>query len=255
MKKGMHTFSIEAARQYGLLESVLLTHIFYWIDHNRANSNNFHNGKYWTYNSTKAFADLFSYASEKQIKTALKHLKDMNAIETANFNEKPFDKTLWYTITEKGLSTVLCGSTDSPSRSNRQDTEVQPIPDINNTDIKPDIKHKVSNETLLERFERFWKVYPVKSGKGDARKRWLKLKPSEELTKSMIKAVEIQQHEDRRWLEGYIPNPATWLNQERWEDEPVTTKKQNNNPSKIMNERDVKDDDYADWYNIEIKNK
>ena len=38
----------------------------------------------------------------------------------------------------------------------------------------------------------------------------------------MIKAVERAQHEDKRWLEGYIPNPSTWLNQRRWEDEPFT---------------------------------
>jgi hypothetical protein len=27
----------------------------------------------------------------------------------------------------------------------------------------------------------------------------------------------------RKWQEGFIPNPATWLNQDRWDDEPDET--------------------------------
>jgi hypothetical protein len=31
--------------------------------------------------------------------------------------------------------------------------------------------------------------------------------------------VRERQRRDQRWLDGYIPNPTTYLNQERWEDE------------------------------------
>lgn len=72
-----------------------------------------------------------------------------------------------------------------------------------------------------ERFNRFWEVYPKKVGKGAARKSWDKRKPSEELTAQMIAAVRRQAQSDQWRRDGgqYIPNPATWLNQERWEDE------------------------------------
>lgn len=72
-----------------------------------------------------------------------------------------------------------------------------------------------------EKFDQFWKIYPKKVGKGAARKAFQKIKPSDELFQKMLAALE-QQSISEQWLkEGgrYIPNPATWLNQERWDDE------------------------------------
>lgn len=74
-------------------------------------------------------------------------------------------------------------------------------------------------QTAMERrFERFWKAYPKKVGKGGAEKSFLKYKPDDELTETMIQAIEAQKL-TRQWKEGYIPNPQTWLNQKRWLDE------------------------------------
>ena len=75
---------------------------------------------------------------------------------------------------------------------------------------------------MVERFDRFWASYPNKTGKQAALKTWSKLKPSAELTESILAAVEYQKTWDRWTKDGgrYIPNPATWLNQGRWEDEP-----------------------------------
>lgn len=122
----------------------------------------------------------------------------------------------------------------------------------NNTDSK---QSNVTKENVfIERFDRFWKAYPVKAGKGEARKAWLKLKPSEELTNTMIKAVERARREDDRWLNGYIPNPATWLNQARWDDEPVKPKVPRN-PNKILSERDVKEDEFETGFYADIMNR
>ena len=73
-----------------------------------------------------------------------------------------------------------------------------------------------------ERFERFWACYPRKVGKGNARKIFAKLKPSEEMLGGMIRAVELAKQSPQWQRDGgqYIPYPATWLNQERWEDSP-----------------------------------
>lgn len=75
---------------------------------------------------------------------------------------------------------------------------------------------------LEERFERFWKAYPKKTGKGKARESFAKYNPDDELTEKMISAVEAAKR-TRQWQRDngqYIPMPATWLNQQRWEDEP-----------------------------------
>jgi uncharacterized protein YdaU (DUF1376 family) len=70
-------------------------------------------------------------------------------------------------------------------------------------------------------FEHFWLAYPKKVGKGAALKAWVKLKPSQTMLDSMIAAVR-QQIEWPQWRKEngqFIPHPATWLNQGRWQDE------------------------------------
>ena len=82
-------------------------------------------------------------------------------------------------------------------------------------------KKKTVTEMRLEFFERFWKSYPRKTGKGKAREEFMKAKPNEELTQKMIAAVEASKR-TQQWQKEkgqFIPNPATWLHQQRWEDE------------------------------------
>ena len=72
-----------------------------------------------------------------------------------------------------------------------------------------------------ERFARFWAAYPKKVGKGAAEKAFAKYKPDDVLTDRMIRAVTSAKASIQWQREGgqFIPNPATWLNQRRWEDE------------------------------------
>ena len=68
-------------------------------------------------------------------------------------------------------------------------------------------------------FTEFWKNYPRKIGKGAAEKAWEKHKPDLPTVLPALKrdrATEQWRKDNGR----FIPNPATWLNQRRWEDEP-----------------------------------
>ncbi len=68
-------------------------------------------------------------------------------------------------------------------------------------------------------FESFWKLYPKKKGKKEAEKAWRKVKAGDVPEIMQALAVEIR---SEQWLKNggqYIPNPATWLNGERWNDE------------------------------------
>ena len=70
-------------------------------------------------------------------------------------------------------------------------------------------------------FNEFWKLYPRKESKQQAKKAWMKLKPDQALFDMIANALEYRRH-TKEWLaEGgrYIPHPATWLNGRRWEDE------------------------------------
>lgn len=72
-----------------------------------------------------------------------------------------------------------------------------------------------------ERFDLFWAAYPKKTGKGYARKIFLKIAPSKELFERMMAALE-KAKRCEQWVKDrgqYIPYPSTWLNQERWDDD------------------------------------
>lgn len=134
-----HSFNVEIATKYGMLEAVLLNHIYFWVKKNESNDKHFHEGKYWTYNSIKAFNELFPYATERKISNALKHLEEEGLISTGNFNEKPFDKTKWYALNKSAYSILQNRQIDTAKMSNGSCKNVEPIPD-NKPDINTDIK-------------------------------------------------------------------------------------------------------------------
>ena len=68
------------------------------------------------------------------------------------------------------------------------------------------------------RFAAFWSVYPKKEAKLDAKKAWAKLNPDAALLETILSAIEQRKKSDT-WQRGFIPNPATWINGRRWEDE------------------------------------
>ncbi|MDF0506577.1 hypothetical protein POK33_38145 [Burkholderia cenocepacia] len=96
-----HSFDIDHARAYGVHEAVLIYHLRFWIVRNRANGENFREGRTWTYNSVKAFADLFPYMSPKQVRRALEHLVEAAVLLTGNYNATGRDRTLWYAFNDE----------------------------------------------------------------------------------------------------------------------------------------------------------
>lgn len=138
-----HYFDIRVAELYGINCAVILQNLWHWIRKNEANGVNFYDGYYWTYNSTKAFKELFPYLSQKQIETALKKLRDEGIVITGNYNVVKYDRTLWYAITEKGKSILLVGKMETAPKGNGNDTEGKPIP--NN---KPNSKTTNSNTDI-----------------------------------------------------------------------------------------------------------
>ena len=78
-----------------------------------------------------------------------------------------------------------------------------------------------NNKEYIDRFDTFWKHYPRKVSKPNALKAWLKVKPDDELTKTIISAISRQNLSAKE--EQFIPHPASWLNGKRWEDEVKVT--------------------------------
>jgi len=79
--------------------------------------------------------------------------------------------------------------------------------------------------TVTGQFDVFWECYPKKVGKKEAKKAWEKAKDKPTID-AVIEAVEMQK-QSQAWIKDngqYIPNPATWINQGRWDDQPEAFK-------------------------------
>ena len=153
-----HSFNVEVATKYGMLEAVLLENINFWVAKNKANEKNFYDGFYWTYNSITALSKLFPYASRATIFRALHNLEDAGLILAGNYNKDASDKTKWYTLKKKGElllnGTEACQPESNAGSGNNafqnETTLFQnetTLPYIN-TDINPDVNLTVSNDTV-----------------------------------------------------------------------------------------------------------
>ncbi len=66
-------------------------------------------------------------------------------------------------------------------------------------------------------FNKFWEEYPKKEAKKKAQDIWKRKKLNSRLDEILNFIRKAKQTD--RWKSGYILNPTTFLNQERWEDE------------------------------------
>lgn len=91
--------------------------------------------------------------------------------------------------------------------------------------IEPPVVNPLPPETADDKFLTFWNAYPKKVGKEAARKVWIKIKSPAASLDAILIALAWQSSTDQ-WTKNngqYIPNPATYLTQQRWLDERPTT--------------------------------
>lgn len=143
-----HHFSVEVAKEYGVNQAILLHNFVFWQMKNEANEQNFRDGRYWTYNSIRAFTELFPYLSQKQVRTAIDKLIEEGLIVSDKLSDNPYNHTKWYSVTDKGMSYYRAidfpqkASVDSPQGELRFAAEGNSTIQIeNSTDSKPNKKH------------------------------------------------------------------------------------------------------------------
>jgi len=68
-------------------------------------------------------------------------------------------------------------------------------------------------------YARLYALYPeqYRVAKGAARREWYRLRPSKELIAKMM-AVLAQQKASDKWRAGFVPSPANYLRDERFDD-------------------------------------
>lgn len=243
---------MDLAVKYGADVAIFVHNVVYWVEKNAANRVNFHDGRYWTYNSAEALGEMYPLWSRDQIKRLVKRCSDLGLLILGDYNSDRRDRTKWYTPSDEILELYGLGrfalcigrnrpmhSADSPDASGEIAPPLPSIDQVGTTDPpysppmgdKPVRKRKRSNEHKdapdwkPERFAAFWTAYPRGESKQAAIKAWDALQPNDELLLKMSKGLK-RALASKQWIEAMqdgsfkgIPYASTWLNQARWTDE------------------------------------
>lgn len=160
-----HTFDVLVAKEYGINEAIIIRNFQFWIIKNKANKKHFYEGRTWSYNSITAFTEIFPYLTIDQVRYAIDKLVKKEVLLKGNFNEKQYDRTLWYAFVNENkwlaeYQQTLDNRANAPIRENSQmETEKfpnglgkipEPIPDTN-TDSDSYIISKYLLDKILER--------------------------------------------------------------------------------------------------------
>lgn len=97
--------------------AIVLQQIHYWVEINKKANKNFVDGKYWTYNTIKQWAEQFSFWSEKTTQRILADLEKRGIIISGVYNSSKFLRTKWYTIDYAKLDSQIKIHLDKKSES------------------------------------------------------------------------------------------------------------------------------------------
>lgn len=176
----------ELAAEIGLVESILLLQIEFWIS---VSTTEEHDGERWTFQSIRDIQDMFPFLGTSTINRAIHRLQGLPAdkkdprpvlprlIKVGNFNRMKYDQTRWFAIDLEGVAHLKSiqigqpgpcqngtGSTQNRAGSDRNGTRSDrngtTIPETT-TEITPEITGKRS----VESFEGFGGSSPVESQK------------------------------------------------------------------------------------------
>ena len=100
-----------------------------------------------------------------------------------------------------------------------------------------EVKGTTKRKRVHPLFDTFWQAYPKRIAKAKAEEAFSKLNPDEELMKVMLAALKAWSKTDQWTKESgqFVPNPTTWINQRRWEDELPKDNKPKEKPIIMMN--------------------
>ena len=89
--------------EYGPEAALLLSYFEHWVGaaEFRKDPSKFHDGRYWTYASLNTISGVFKGISKTTIRRVIDLLVKENLLLKGNFNKFKWDKTVWYSLTDK----------------------------------------------------------------------------------------------------------------------------------------------------------
>lgn len=121
-------------------------------------------------------------------------------------------------IEKVGIDTVSIPYSDEPI------CEMIGMPSVSLSVTEQNSNRTEQNSNTASRefgFDEFWKAYPKRVGKQEARKAWIRQNGNRPKLDLIISKINDLKKTDQWQKEKgqFIPNPATWLNRGGWDDE------------------------------------
>ncbi len=90
---------------FGLDSAVFLDYMAHWIKINGANKQprNFHQNRYWTYNTLDALHVAFPGWSKDTIRGIIRKCVKNGLLIVSNFNKNKYDRTCWFTLSDLAI--------------------------------------------------------------------------------------------------------------------------------------------------------
>jgi len=131
-----HSFNVELAKKVGIEKSILLGHLVFYLEAVKANnreSSIFEKDGikyYWTYMTSKAFKEIYSYMEASSIARWLNELEeDGYLISSKSFNKYHYDKTKWYTTPGFAIQNTISQNEKDISQNEKDISQNEkPIP-------------------------------------------------------------------------------------------------------------------------------
>lgn len=139
-----HHFPPLIAEKYGVNAAIFLRDIFHWCETNRNNGENFHEGRWWTYQTMKGLCLRHTYWTKNQMEHIIRTCREKGALLSGHFGENQFDRTCWYALTDEALA--LFGAPSSSSEISEMDSREIPAASLKNQKCNID-KYKTENKT------------------------------------------------------------------------------------------------------------
>jgi len=181
------------------------------------------NEKGYCWATNRYFAELYE-VSNTSISIWISKLKDQGFISVEMEYKKGSKEILNRYI--KILNDPIKENLNTPIKENLKDNTTVINNTLNNKTVvsinrkKHDLLQQPKSVSYSNQFEDFWKLYPKKTGKKFAYTCYQKARMSNDI---LLPAVR-EQIRSKQWQRGYVPNPSTWLNQGRWDDEVMEEK-------------------------------
>ena len=101
------TFSMEIATRFKCVKLAILYNFFlHKITINASLNKNFIEGRTWFFDTISQISAEFPYWSVKQVERMINQLVDRKVLIKGNFNQKKYDRTLWYAFKNEDLSGI-----------------------------------------------------------------------------------------------------------------------------------------------------